>query len=90
VRLLVEEAGRRGTVGTLRTDETLLGRVLRNVVGNALKFTERGEVRLTAHANGDPTAEGCLGEMVTFTVATPDRYRAYRRRAHLRGFLPGS
>ncbi|RCG32583.1 sensor histidine kinase [Sphaerisporangium album] len=34
---------------TLLTDEVLLSRVLRNLLSNALKFTEQGEVRLTAH-----------------------------------------
>ncbi|PPK63085.1 ATP-binding protein [Actinokineospora auranticolor] len=43
-----------------RTDETLLGHVLRNLVSNGLKFTERGEVRVTA---------ACDGEHWEFTVA---------------------
>jgi signal transduction histidine kinase len=35
------------------TDETMLVRVLRNLLSNSLKFTERGEVRLTIDADAD-------------------------------------
>jgi signal transduction histidine kinase len=45
---------------TLRSDEVLLAQVLRNLLTNALKFTERGEVRLTARR---------AGEQVEFEVA---------------------
>ncbi|SES48691.1 ATP-binding protein [Actinokineospora terrae] len=36
-----------------RTDDTLLLHILRNLVSNGLKFTERGEVRVTATTDGD-------------------------------------
>ena len=37
---------------SVRSDRTLLGRMLRNLVENALRYTERGGVRVTCHADG--------------------------------------
>jgi signal transduction histidine kinase len=39
-------------VPVIRTDPVLLGRILRNLLGNALKFTEHGGVRCHARADG--------------------------------------
>ncbi|MET8229528.1 ATP-binding protein [Micromonospora sp. NPDC005298] len=50
VELVVEEPP---APAVLRTDEVLLGQVLRNLLHNGLKFTERGEVRLRAQRTDD-------------------------------------
>src|SRR5262249_37575635 len=46
----------------LHNDEAKVSQILRNFISNALKFTERGEVRVTARL-----IEG--SEMITFSVA---------------------
>jgi signal transduction histidine kinase len=38
---------------TLETDEGKVSQILRNFISNALKFTERGEVRVSAQRRGD-------------------------------------
>jgi signal transduction histidine kinase/CheY-like chemotaxis protein len=46
---------------TLYTDESKVSQILRNFISNALKFTERGEVRVEAQLDAD-------GESVVFAV----------------------
>ncbi|TDC82051.1 sensor histidine kinase [Micromonospora sp. KC606] len=50
VKLVVEEPP---APAVLRSDEVLLSQVLRNLLHNALKFTERGEVRMRVERDGD-------------------------------------
>jgi signal transduction histidine kinase len=53
VALVFEPPGERGV--RLFTDEGKVSQILRNYISNALKFTERGEVRVHAHVVGDGT-----------------------------------
>lgn len=61
VELVVEDPG---PVGLLWTDPVLLARIVRNLVSNGLKFTERGEVRCRARVDGPA---GVLDVIVTDT-----------------------
>jgi len=55
VDLIFEETGQ---VPALETDESKVGQILRNFISNALKFTERGEVRVSARY--DPRREAVV------------------------------
>ncbi|MEU9186747.1 ATP-binding protein [Streptomyces sp. NPDC048484] len=56
---------------TLVTDETLLIRILRNVLSNALKFTERGEVRLEIDADPEPPVPAVLFTVTDTGIGIP-------------------
>lgn len=75
-----------GSLPTLVTDETMLTRVLRNLIGNSLKFTESGHVRVEAHmAEG---SEGRLEISVQDTgigIPAQDRERIFEEFYQVRG-----
>lgn len=52
VALIFEEPS---TMPTLRTDEGKVSQILRNFISNALKYTEQGEVRVTAEMGANQT-----------------------------------
>ncbi|MDQ1035545.1 signal transduction histidine kinase [Streptomyces sp. V3I8] len=56
---------------SLVTDETLLVRILRNLLSNALKFTERGEVRLDIEADPEPSAPAVLFTVTDTGIGIP-------------------
>jgi len=74
VRLVFEEAE---SERILRTDEGKLSQILRNFISNALKFTERGEVRVFAR----PVSDGMIAFCVSDTgigIAPEDHERIFQ------------
>ncbi len=68
MRPLVDKKGNRftieaGELGTMRTDVTKVRQLLFNLIGNAAKFTENGEIRLRARR-----AAGTSGDWLTFEI----------------------
>ncbi|WP_345620251.1 sensor histidine kinase [Streptomyces ziwulingensis] len=55
----------------LVTDETLLVRILRNLLSNAMKFTERGEVRLDVDIDPEPSAAAILFTVTDTGIGIP-------------------
>jgi CheY-like chemotaxis protein/nitrogen-specific signal transduction histidine kinase len=68
VRPLADRKGNRLTLdadvpGDLHTDVTKLRQMLFNLLGNAAKFTERGEIRLRARREAQPSGDWMLLEV---------------------------
>ncbi|MFF7381945.1 ATP-binding protein [Streptomyces griseoluteus] len=58
-------------VPALVTDETLLVRILRNLLSNAMKFTDHGEVRLDIETDPDPHAPALIFTITDTGVGIP-------------------
>ncbi|MCF2150341.1 response regulator [Desmonostoc muscorum LEGE 12446] len=72
VALVVEEAD---AIPVLYTDEGKVAQILRNFVSNALKFTEQGEVRVSAMQTGH-TVTFCVSD-TGIGIAPGDRERIF-------------
>ncbi|WP_448187807.1 hybrid sensor histidine kinase/response regulator [Azospirillum sp. sgz301742] len=55
----------------VRSDRTLLGRMLRNLVENALRYTEHGGVRVSCHSEGRATGDTLRIEIADTGIGIP-------------------
>jgi CheY-like chemotaxis protein/anti-sigma regulatory factor (Ser/Thr protein kinase) len=82
VALIFEDAG---SLPPLYSDEGKVSQILRNFLSNALKFTERGEVRVSASVLGD-RACFCVAD-TGIGIAPEDRERIFQDFVQLDGPL---
>jgi signal transduction histidine kinase len=73
VALLFEDAE---DLPSLYTDEGKVSQILRNYISNALKFTERGEVRVSATCDSDGTVTMRVAD-TGIGIAEADQYRLF-------------
>jgi signal transduction histidine kinase/ActR/RegA family two-component response regulator len=64
-------------VPLLRTDEGKVSQILRNFLSNALKFTERGEIRVTARLAPDGASVLCAVADTGMGIAAEDQERIF-------------
>lgn len=64
-------------VPLLRTDEGKVSQILRNFLSNALKFTERGEIRVTARPAPDGASVVCSVADTGMGIAAEDQERIF-------------
>ena len=73
-----------GALAPLHTDSRKLAQIVRNLVVNALKVTERGHVRVTAEAADDATVHVCVADTGPGLTAE-DRARVFEEWVQLGG-----
>ena len=73
---------------TLYTDEAKVAQILRNLISNALKFTERGQVRVGAHARRRARGASCSRcEDTGIGIAPEDQARIFEEFTQIDGAL---
>lgn len=68
----------------LYTDEAKVSQILRNFISNALKFTERGEVRVSAARNHDDTVVFAVAD-TGIGIAAEDQERIFQEWIQIQG-----
>jgi signal transduction histidine kinase/DNA-binding response OmpR family regulator len=68
----------------LFTDEAKVSQILRNFISNALKFTERGEVRVSAYAGHDETVVFAVAD-TGIGIAEEDQERIFQEWVQVEG-----
>jgi CheY-like chemotaxis protein len=81
VNLTFEEEG---SLPALLTDEGKVSQILRNLISNALKFTERGEVRVTATVGSDRTITFAVSD-TGIGIAPEDQERIFEEFTQIEG-----
>jgi len=71
----------------LFTDERKLAQILRNLISNALKFTETGEVRVSAHHDARDSRITFLVEDTGIGIAPEDHERIFEEFSQVEGRL---
>lgn len=74
-------------VPVLHTDEAKVAQILRNLISNALKFTEVGEVRISAEPGVDPDTVVFRVADTGIGIAPEDRERIFRDFAQVESHL---
>ena len=70
----------------MRTDEGKLAQILRNLIGNALKFTERGEIRVSAQLDDADTVRFAVAD-TGIGIAAEHRERIFHEFEQVSGPL---
>jgi signal transduction histidine kinase/CheY-like chemotaxis protein len=77
------------TIPSLYTDEAKVSQILRNFISNALKFTERGEIRVSAAQGHDDTVVFSVAD-TGIGISLEDQERIFQEWAQVEGKLQKS